>query len=179
MEINKEILKSERFTKFSEDKNNYIIYSKFLTEKNEENAHELNEAYKNFERNLMVRAYLRKAIQFEARRFDKKIRNKEKQTISIEKVVNEDGITISELLVDEQNRLTYEEILNKDLNQIFMDEKLNRVVINLTPKQRKVLYMIYFLELSEKEIGKEMKVTQQSISKIHRAAIKKLRESMK
>lgn len=178
MKIDEEVLKSKRFEVFLEGEDNKKIYLKYLSEKNEKNANELNKTYKNFERKLIVSSYLRKAIQYEAKRFDKKIRSKEKQTISMDKVVNEDGSTISELLVDEKSRFTYEEIMNKDLNQIFMDEKLNRVVMDLTPKQRKVLYMIYFLELSEKEIGKEMKVTQQSISKIHRAAIKKLRESI-
>ncbi|MGA4519670.1 sigma factor-like helix-turn-helix DNA-binding protein [Solibacillus silvestris] len=178
MKIDEEVLKSKRFEVFLEGEDNNKIYLKYLSEKNEENANELNETYKNFERKLIVSSYLRKAIQYEAKRFDKKIRSKEKLIISMDKVVHEDGSTISELLVDEKSSFTYEEIMNKDLNQIFMDEKLNRVVMDLTLKQRKVLYMIYFLELSEKEIGKEMKVTQQSISKIHRAAIKKLRESI-
>lgn len=139
----------------------------------------MNETYKNFEKKLIVRAYLRKIIQFEAKRFDQKIRNREKQTSSIDKVIDEDGNTISELLVDERTNSAYEKIWNKDLNQIFLDEKLNRVVMNLTVKQRKVLYMVYVLELGEKEIGKQMNVTQQAVSKIHRAAIKKLRESVR
>ena len=178
MKIDKEILKSKRFKIFLEDEDNNKIHLKYLNEKNEENANELNETYKNFERKLIVRAYLRKIIHFEAKQFDRKIRSKDKQTLSLDKIVNEDGNTISELLIDEKSKFIYEEIMNKDLDQIFMDEKLNQVVMDLTLKQRKVLYMIYFLELSEKEIGKEMKVTQQAISKIHRAAIKKPRESM-
>ncbi|HWL23326.1 MAG TPA: sigma factor-like helix-turn-helix DNA-binding protein [Ureibacillus sp.] len=178
MEINKSIVESHNFAKFLEDEENNVIYLKSLSEPSEENANELNEAYKVFEKQLMIRAYLKKAIQFEAKRFDKKIRSKEKLNISIDKQL-EEGVTLGDFLMDEGTIRTYEEMWDTKLEELFVDRKLYQAIINLTHKQRKALYLLYLEGLSEKEAASQLNVTQQAISKVHRAAINKLKAVMK
>ena len=175
MEINKKIIESHVFSRFLEEEGNIVIYFKYLREPSKKNAIELNETYKKFERQMIVRGYLKKTIEYEARRFDKKIRNAEKETVSLDKVVDGTEITISELLIDEESSLAYEVIFNRDLNEFFEDVSLIKCIASLTEKQKKVVYMLYVMELSEKEVAKQMNVTQQAISKVHRAAIKKIR----
>lgn len=179
MEIAKKITESRIFIIFLEDEKNNVIYSRYLNEPNQKNATELNETYKKFERQMIVRGYLKKTIEYEARRFDKKIRSAEKEKTSLDKVVYGTEIAISELLIDGKSTTAYETIYHEDLSQIFEDVRLAEGVANLTEKQREVLYMIYILELSEKEIAKRMNVTQQAISKVRKAAIKKMRETIK
>ena len=88
MEINKKIIESHVFSRFLEEEGNIVIYFKYLREPSKKNAIELNETYKKFERQMIVRGYLKKTIEYEARRFDKKIRNAEKETVSLDKVVD-------------------------------------------------------------------------------------------
>lgn len=177
MKINKNILESEKFIRFLEDERNNIIYLKYVYEPNKKNAIELNEAYKIFERQLMARSYLKKAFHFEAQKFDQKIRDKEKQNISIDKTT-EDGTELGEFLIDEKSSRIYEQMMDVNLEELFEDIRLYQAIVNLTRKQRKILYLLYIKDLSEKEIAKQLSVTQQAISKVHKAAINKLKEVM-
>lgn len=136
MKSNEEILKSQKFISFLEDKKNKIIYLNYLHEPSRDNSIKLNEAYKSFERQLMVRAYLKKAIYYEARKFDQKVRNKEKQKITMDRPL-EDGTTLGDFLVDEDSSLIYEKIWNVKLEEIFEDINLYKAINNLTSKQKK------------------------------------------
>jgi RNA polymerase sigma factor (sigma-70 family) len=175
LKINKNIVESQNFIRFLENEKNNIIYLNYLKEPNKKNALELNEAYKKFERQLMVRAYLRKAIQYEAKRFDKKLRGIEKKNTSMDKP-HEEGATLGDFLIDEKSVATYEEMWDSTLEDMFADIRLYKAIVNLTRKQRKILYLLYIQELSEKEVAKQLGVTQQAVSKVHRAALSKLKE---
>lgn len=82
------------------------------------------------------------------------------------------------MLIDAESERIYDELWNTKLEETFEDIKLYQAVINLTSKQRKILYLLYIRELSEKEIARHMSVTQQAVSKVHRKAINKLKEVM-
>lgn len=173
MEINANVVESKRFVRFLEDERNNIAYLKYMYEPSEKNAMELNEAYKKFERQLMARAYLKKAIYYESKKFDETLRNNERQKISIDK---HDEATLGNLLIDKKSEEIHDEIWDSTLEEIFTDIKLHQAIINLTLKQRNVLYLLYIMELNEKEVAGQMNVTQQAISKTHRTAINKLKK---
>lgn len=174
MEINKKVLESQNFIKFLEDERNNILYLKYLYDPSKKNVIELNEAYKKYERQLMVRGYIKKAIYHEAKKYDESLRNKEKQQISLDQTFD-DGATLGDFLIDEKSTRTYEEMWDSRLEEIFENIKLYEMIINLTRKQRNVLYLLYIKELNEKEASRQLNVTQQAVSKVHRTAINKLK----
>ncbi|RHW35788.1 sigma-70 family RNA polymerase sigma factor [Lysinibacillus yapensis] len=178
MNMDEKILNSKKFEKFLEGEKNKLLYLNYRLMPNEENAMKLDEAYKKFERQLIARSYLRKVIAFEARKFDAKIRAKEKKNISLHATI-EDGSTLEGVLVDEKSCHIYERVLDSNLEEIFEDRKLSKAVAKLTIKQKNILSQIYLWELSEKEIANNLKLTQQAVSKVHRTALKRLREVMK
>ncbi|WP_107936510.1 sigma-70 family RNA polymerase sigma factor (plasmid) [Ureibacillus chungkukjangi] len=177
MKIDKNVVNNHNYIRFLKNEKNNFLYLKYLYEPNVRNAVELNEAYKKYERQLIVRSYLKKAINFEAKKFDQKIRNNEKQNTPIDQT-EEDGKKLIDMLIDAESERIYDELWNTKLEETFEDIKLYQAVINLTSKQRKILYLLYIRELSEKEIARHMSVTQQAVSKVHRKAINKLKEVM-
>ncbi|XWN51961.1 hypothetical protein L0P96_12425 [Anoxybacillus flavithermus] len=149
MKINKNVIESQNFIRFLENEKNNIIYLKYVCEPSEKNAIELNEAYKKFERQLMVRAYLKKAIYYEAKRFDQKVRSKEQINISIDKNLD-DGTTLRDFLIDEKNIRTYEEMWDTKLEEIFENIRLHHAINNLTCKQKKNLISVVYKGIKRK-----------------------------
>lgn len=172
--ISKKLLESNTFIAFLKDGLNRELYIRYLNDGNEENAKKLDAAYKKFEQIVIIGAYLKKVIYYEAKRFDRKIREFEKMNRSIDENIGEGG-TLKDTLMDENNVINLNEIENS-LEEIFENKKLYEAIVNLTKKQRHVIFLLYIKKISEKEVAVSRGVTQQAISKTHRSCIKKLRE---
>ena len=73
-------------------------------------------------------------------------------------------------------------ILIKPLNQLGLDELkevLTRGIEELTPKERTVISLYYYEELTLKEIGTVLSFTESRICQIHAKAILKLRNKVR
>ncbi|MCM3389987.1 hypothetical protein M3649_17855 [Ureibacillus chungkukjangi] len=60
MKIDKNVVNNHNYIRFLKNEKNNFLYLKYLYEPNVRNAVELNEAYKKYERQLIVRSYLKK-----------------------------------------------------------------------------------------------------------------------
>ena len=76
----------------------------------------------------------------------------------------------SELIADNKNKIPIDEIQKKDRKKIII-EAINR----LPEQEKKVLMLYYYDELTFKEIGKVLGVTESRVSQIHSKAIFRLK----
>ncbi|QSQ07812.1 Bacteriocin UviA [Koleobacter methoxysyntrophicus] len=62
-----------------------------------------------------------------------------------------------------------------------IEEKIDidQILSHLTLKQQKVIKMIFFLELTEKEAAEKLGISQPAVHKIKNRALKKIKEHMK
>jgi RNA polymerase sigma-B factor len=62
-----------------------------------------------------------------------------------------------------------------------IEEKIDidQILSHLTLKQQKVIKMIFFLELTEKEVAEKLGISQPAVHKIKNRALKKIKEHMK
>ena len=90
--------------------------------------------------------------------------------ISWEISINDDGsLCLKDMLTDSED--CYEAVW-----QPTMDEILGGRYPELTYKEKRVITMLYRDEMTQNQVAVEMVLTQSSISKIHKKAIKKLIE---
>lgn len=172
--INKDVVESERFQKkLQEDEYFKRVYLEYSTNPTEINKNRLNDMYKRYEKQLMALAYLRKMIFFEAKKFDANIRKVNKSRTSIDSLLAEDFVLIDERAEDSLNI-----VFESELKEIFSDEKLYREILLMTDKQKEVLRGVYVSELTEAVLAQRLGVSQQAVSKTHRAIIKKLRKAV-
>ena len=176
MKINQEVIYSHHFTNFLKNKENAHIYENYLEEKTINHTKQLNEAYKSYERDLIISSYLNKVISFEAKRFDKKLRTESKLICSLDEQIGED-ITLVDTLVDEKSEEDFDNItLNNELDELFEELCWKQIFDSLTKRQKEILKMIYMLDLPEKEVARSLRITQQAVSKTHCRALKKIKE---
>ncbi len=91
--------------------------------------------------------------------------------VSIDASVGTDG--------DEGRRLS-ESIGGEDpnLDRVEMRELLGRAMQHLNPRERKIMAMRFYEEMSQSEIAKRLGISQMHVSRLQRAALEQLRQSM-
>lgn len=55
---------------------------------------------------------------------------------------------------------------------------LGRLIDNLSPRQRAILYLLFYEDLSQAEIGERLSISQMQVSRLARAALERLREEL-
>jgi len=85
---------------------------------------------------------------------------------SLDRPIRPDGATVVELLGDEDRAFSTTEVRLA----------LAPLMSDLTPRQRRILYLRYFEEKSQSEIGAELGVTQMQVSRLLQRILAKLRE---
>lgn len=174
--INVNVAVSERFQKkLQEDKGFEKIYLDYLSDPTDKKKEYLDEMYKRYERQLISLKYLRKMLFFEAKRFDKKVREINKRQFSLD-VDYDENLTFMDLLEDENGEKVLDKVFDSELKELFSDEKLCREILAMTNKQKEVLRGLYVSALTEAVLAKQLGVTQQAVSKTHRSIINKLRK---
>ena len=86
------------------------------------------------------------------------------------KKLREREVNFSELILDEWNQLyTYDDLLEKEKFQIMgmdvlvNDTNIGEALKQLPEKKRSIILMLYFLDMSEKEIAKCLKLVQSTV----------------
>lgn len=85
---------------------------------------------------------------------------------SLDKVVREDGLTLADLLVEEQGAQSAAEA------RLVLAPLLR----DLSARERRILYLRFFEEKSQAEIGAELGVTQMQVSRLLKGILRGLRE---
>ena len=57
-----------------------------------------------------------------------------------------------------------------------MRDVLNRAMAHLTPRERSIMAMRFYDEMSQSEIAKKLGISQMHVSRLQRAALEHLRE---
>ncbi|AMO85147.1 RNA polymerase sigma factor sigO [Solibacillus isronensis B3W22] len=174
--LNPDVVNSNVFKRFLEIEKYNKLYNAYLQEPTNTNADSLNEQFKYFERQIIRIAYIKKAIIYESRKFDSKLReHNRKHELNLDAPINE-GLAMVDTVQDEKSFIQFENIFENDLESLLSDELLITLLKRLNAKQKQVLYYRYVNELTEKEIAKIYNVSQQAISKMIHKSINILRE---
>ena len=177
--LNPDVLNSNVFKRFIEVEEYKKLYHAYLQEPTSANADTLNEKFKNFEKQIIRIAYIKKAILYESKKFDSMLReHNRKYELNLDAPINE-SLTLVDTVQDENSFLQFENIFENDLESLLSDELLLTLLKRLNTKQKQVLYYRYVNELTEKEIANIYNVTQQAISKMIHKSINLLREGRK
>lgn len=174
--LNPDVVNSNVFKRFLEIEKYNKLYNAYLQEPTNTNADSLNEQFKYFERQIIRIAYIKKAIIYESRKFDSKLReHNRKYELNLDAPINE-GLAMVDTVQDEKSFIQFENIFENDLESLLSDELLITLLKRLNAKQKQVLYYRYVNELTEKEIAKIYNISQQAISKMIHKSINILRE---
>lgn len=174
--LNPDVVNSNVFKRFLEIEEYNRLYNAYLQEPSSTNADSLNEQFKYFEKLIIRIAYIKKAIRYESRKFDSKVReHNKKYELNLDAPINE-SLAMVDTVQDENSFIQFESIFENDLESLLSDEILITLLKRLNTKQKQVLYYRYVNELTEKEIAKIYNVSQQAISKMIHKSINILRE---
>lgn len=167
-------LSNQVMTTFLKQKKHYLLLSEFLEFPNEENKEKLDQAFKKFFVEIRLIKYISSLIHYYSIGFDQKQRKDRERNLLILDRPNEDGIAPIDLLAAED---TAEEKETSLLNLI-SDEKIAAGLKKLTKKELYVLNLFYVYGHSDTIIAKHLGVSQQSISKMRKRGLEKLRHAV-
>lgn len=88
-----------------------------------------------------------------------------------------DNFNENDMLLPDNNPTIIEEIIQEE-KQVLLKEKLNRILNILSPKQKKIIYYYYNLELDYNEIALILNNSPESIKKTLYRSLKKCKQSV-
>lgn len=66
------------------------------------------------------------------------------------------------------------EIIAPKIEDVFRDEKITKIVKALTLREKLVLFLYYFEDKNDREIGKSLKIKQNTVQKTRKRALEKI-----
>lgn len=165
----------------NESEDNRYLYSTYST-LNNGNYELFVKKFSDFLFKIRISSYLHKTIFYSAFEFRKKDALKKiKEDLSLNVIAegfNEEVInTIADTRDDIINEFYGEDNIIP-LREVIENRKLLSVVLSLTPRQQKIIYMYFVLEIPEKKIAEQLGVSVQSINKIKKTALNNLKLKM-
>lgn len=162
-----DIYKNRLITSFLAQENNHQIYKEYQLNKDKSLQWTLDNRFKKFYRKYRLISYIIKFFHFESKHFDKKLRdfkNRYAPETNIDTILADQKVfridTYGESSLSLKDHLTNEELSNE--------------FSNLTATQQRVLTLSFLFELKDTEIAARLGVTQQSVFKTRKNALKKL-----
>lgn len=175
---NKEFFENRLIRSFLAHPTNLILLQKVICEPTDENKLKLDRAFKSFYFNLRFTSYISSSIYFTAINFDKKHKKTQsRHPLTVDKPIGdgEEG-TFKDLITDNTVDMVDNVIQTNHIQDYLEDPILIEAVDTLTNKQQEILYLSYVCNLSDTEISRMLKKSQQAISKSHKKAIEKMFE---
>lgn len=168
---------------FLEDIEHLELYKQFCKSPSEGLKQLIDERFVQFYIRIRAIAYFSKIIYFTARHFDRERRKYEKRYVLTLDSTSHDGSgsksegigTLKEMIVDESASIRFQEHLSHELDQYFQHPILYKAIRSLNKRQQQILYWAYIMNISDTEISKKLKVTQQAVSKSKNNALAKVR----
>jgi RNA polymerase sigma factor (sigma-70 family) len=153
------------------------LLKEFLTSPSPSAEDCLNEAFKAHYFGIRFTSYVSSSLYFHSVNFDKKIRlHRGRQLLTLDQPLggDEDG-TFKDMIPDSGELVTLPE---QSLEDAISDDALLAAFRKLTDRQREILDLAYVKKMSDTEIAKVLRVSQQAVSKSHRNALARLREEL-
>jgi RNA polymerase sigma factor (sigma-70 family) len=154
------------------------LLKEFLTSPSASAEDCLNEAFKAHYFGIRFTSYVSSSLYFHSVNFDKKIRlHRGRQLLTLDQPLgrDEEG-TFKDMIPDSGESLTLPE---QSLEDAISDDALLAAFRRLTDRQKEILDLAYGKVMSDTEIAKVLRVSQQAVSKSHRNALARLREELK
>ncbi|MBB4824734.1 RNA polymerase sigma factor (sigma-70 family) [Sporosarcina luteola] len=152
--------------------NNKKLFDEYQKTKEEDCKLLLDEQFKKFYQQFRLISYLIKVLHYESKHFDKKIRqhNSRNQLILSNNMDLLENVKCSSDISDEMN-------YSSNIEDHITSERLLKSISNLTDRQKQIMSLAYIEQMTDTEIARHLKITQQAVSKAKSRAIKKIRES--
>ena len=141
----------------------------------QENKNHLDKAFKKCLARIRIIAYFIKIIDFEAKRFDRKLR-----LIQSKILVHLDNLKTEEFTMNlyEQKIEPTESYVNESLEESIEYFPLYEAIKKRTIKQKRVLFLAYIRNKSDSEIAKSFMISRQAVAKMRNAALQKIRRDL-
>ncbi|MBM7095739.1 sigma-70 family RNA polymerase sigma factor [Bacillus sp. H-16] len=172
-----EISGNPLFHSFLLDHKHRTLLTDALQHPTDKNKAALDQAFRDYYTGVRILNYLSQTLYWEAVNYDKKRRErsstfplvldhpaKDEDTVVIENI--ESGDRVEEEVIESSHLALHERIENPNLK---------KGIQKLTRRQQEVLQFIYGEEKTLTETALKLGISQQAVSKIHRAAIKNLK----
>lgn len=171
-----EILENKLIVSFLDDTDNRELFENYQKKNSDAIKMVLDERFRRFYQRYRLISYLIKLLHFESIHFDKKLHLHNKRYQLATAQTGE-----AELIVEQHfNNKQYYEYHSPSLS--FQDhltnEELFKSFNQLTEKQKYIITLSYLHQMTDTEIAKSLGITQQSIYKTRKSAIKKLRDGV-
>ena len=85
------------------------------------------------------------------------------------------SISLKELIEDEAASKMFEEEMERELGDYIQNPILYNAILALNERQKQLLYLSFVKEMTDTEIGRWLRVSQQAITKSKNNALKKVR----
>lgn len=141
-----------------------------------ENNEKLDIAFKKYYFNIRFTSYIASALYFNALNFDKRHRKIQKRyLLTIDKSFGEEDLTFKDNIIDSSSTISLNDLIKSENIIDYLEDPLLCEAVNLlTKKQKEILDLAYVKGLSDTEIGKVLDKSQQSVSKTHKKALKRI-----
>ena len=175
---NKVFLENNLIVSFLKNPMHKRLYHQAICNPTQENKHQLDKLFKAFYFEIRFASHIASTIHFNAINYDKRFRKMNTRFhLTLDATVSsEDGeTTFKELLADDKAHLIIVEIISKRsiLEQVECPI-LHRALQTLSDKQLEIIQLVYLHGLSDTEVSRVLNISQQSVSKTHKKALKKL-----
>lgn len=150
------------------DDNHKKLLVEYINTPSISNKKNLDEGFRKFYFEIRFTSYILSLIRFASIDFDKK----ERRVRTRSALILDDGENshlLGKSVVEHKTNST-------QIEEIFSDPILFKAIQRLTKKEKEVLVEAYLMEMSDTQISKKNKVSQQATSKLRTKALKKVRE---
>lgn len=176
---NKEFLSNPIIKNFLKNQENYQLFLDTINNPTIENKEKLDRTFKLFYFNVRFISFISSSIYFNAVNFDKRQRKySSRNLLTIDSTMqNDEEITFKDIIEDTKSEITIEKLsISDDIADYLINPILYKAVQSLSVKQKEVLNLVYIKGLSDTEIAKLLNKSQQSVSKIHKIALRKIHD---
>ncbi|MCM3358150.1 sigma-70 family RNA polymerase sigma factor [Psychrobacillus sp. MER TA 171] len=157
------------------------MFNKAIQEPTSYNEEKLNTSFARYYRKVKIINYISNLIYYYSIDFDKKLsKNSSRQLLILDSSTKSDGNDLNsvnkDFLLTSKEDLTYKSFNNNNsIKEQIINQNIYYALSHLSPKQLKILDLIYSYNCSNKEVAKILNESEQTISYNHKKAIEKLR----
>lgn len=159
---------------FLEENDNKRLFLEYLKYPSDVSKRKIQNEFNEFYLRIKLLSYFSKSLHYVAQNFDKKIRDKNKKMIWLSDNY-EENTNILENIPDEdtlENEIPY---LVENVENYFEHELLYEMVSTLTLRQKKIIYLFYVKNLSDKQISKTLSISVQAVNKQRNSVLNNLK----
>lgn len=179
---NKAFLEQKIVQNFLKEEKNRKLLLDAICNPTVENNIALDHEFKKYNFNARFISYISSTLYFNAINFDKKYRKySERFKLIMDKPIKEgEQTTLKDSLEDATSHLDLEDIISSiNIEDYIECPVLFKAVTKLSNKQKQIINLHYLKGYSITEIGKLLKKSQQSVSKLHQKALNEIYDYIK